>query len=296
MRRSASLRKFSGPVRAVVADLAGTTVDFGSCAPAGAFMELFRRRGIALSPEEVRGPMGTHEMDHIRALASLPRVASEWRELHAGDWAEADIESLYREFIPLQLEVLPRFNVLVPGTLEAIGYLAGRGIPVAVTTGYNRKMLEIVHAGCRAGGFEPAAAVCGDDVPRGRPAPWMIFRAMELLGAFPPEAVISIGDTLADAEAGRNAGTWTVGVVRTGNLVGLHREELERLDAREAEARCARAREALEKAGCHYTVDGIGDLPRVVEEIGTRLASGEVPWGVPVLSHHCAKTDEEVKR
>lgn len=277
MRRNTSFRTYPGPVRAVVADLAGTTVDFGSCAPAWAFVELFHRRGIAISPEEARGPMGTHKMDHIRALASLPRVTSEWRKVHGGDWDEPDVESLYREFIPLQLQVLPHFNDLVPGTIEAIGYLAGRGIPVAVTTGYNRKMLEIVLAGCRAGGFEPAAAVCSDDVPRGRPAPWMIFRAMERLGAYPPEAVVSIGDTLADAEAGRNAGTWTVGVVRTGNLVGLGLEELDRLDARDAEARCARAREALETAGCHYTVDGIGDLPRVVEGIERRLASGERP-------------------
>ena len=275
--RNASLRQFAGPVRAVVSDLAGTTVDFGSCAPAGAFVELFRQRGIVLSQEEARGPMGTHKMDHIRALASLPRVASEWRGLHGRDWDEADIARLYREFIPLQLKVLPRFNDLVPGTLDAIERLGACGIPVAVTTGYNRMMLETVLAGCRAGGFEPDAAVCADDVPRGRPAPWMIFRAMERLGAFPPEAVVSIGDTLADAEAGRNAGTWTVGVVRTGNLVGLSREELDRLEAGEAGARCARAREALEKAGCHYTVDGIGDLPRVVEEIGTRLASGEHP-------------------
>jgi beta-phosphoglucomutase-like phosphatase (HAD superfamily) len=30
-------------VQAVIADLAGTVIDFGSCAPSGAFIELFRR-------------------------------------------------------------------------------------------------------------------------------------------------------------------------------------------------------------------------------------------------------------
>ena len=37
-------------------------------------------------------------------------------------------------------------------------------------------------------GYEPDANVCGDDVPAGRPAPWMIFRVMEQLDVYPPAA------------------------------------------------------------------------------------------------------------
>ncbi|MCS5617982.1 MAG: hypothetical protein O3C39_01615 [Planctomycetota bacterium] len=62
-------------IRLVVADLAGTTIDFGSRAPAGVFVSLFQRHGVAITDADARGPMGTAKRDHIAALAALPRTA-----------------------------------------------------------------------------------------------------------------------------------------------------------------------------------------------------------------------------
>jgi len=42
----------ASPVRAVICDLAGTLVDFGSMAPVKAFMQVFQRVGVDVS--EVR--------------------------------------------------------------------------------------------------------------------------------------------------------------------------------------------------------------------------------------------------
>jgi phosphonoacetaldehyde hydrolase len=47
----------SHPISLVVCDLAGTTVDYGSCAPLAAFIELFARHGVTASEEEARMPM-----------------------------------------------------------------------------------------------------------------------------------------------------------------------------------------------------------------------------------------------
>jgi phosphonoacetaldehyde hydrolase len=33
-------------IQLICSDMAGTTIDHGSCAPAGAFVELFRRNGV----------------------------------------------------------------------------------------------------------------------------------------------------------------------------------------------------------------------------------------------------------
>ena len=58
------------------------------------------------------------------------------------------------------------------------------------------------------------AVVCGDDVTRGRPAPYLIFRAMEATGASSVHKVASVGDTTLDLQAGYNAGVrWNVGVL-----------------------------------------------------------------------------------
>jgi len=68
--------------------------------------------------------------------------------------------------------------------------------------------------------------VCADEVPAGRPEPWMLLRAMEEMRVFPPSCVVKVGDTEADIAEGLNAGAWTVGVTRTGNYVGLDREQM----------------------------------------------------------------------
>lgn len=73
-----------------------------------------------------------------------------------------------------------------PGVTEAVEELRQRRIRVAVNTGYNREMLEIVLARAAEGGFVPDAATCAADVPKGRPAPWMVFRLMEILNVYPP--------------------------------------------------------------------------------------------------------------
>jgi len=65
-------RTYCGPVKAVIFDLAGTTVDYGSCAPAGAFIELFRRHNIEISNKQARGPMAMHKRDHIKILLQIP--------------------------------------------------------------------------------------------------------------------------------------------------------------------------------------------------------------------------------
>ena len=63
-------------IRLVVADLAGTTIDFGSSAPAGVFVDLFARHGVAITGAEARGPMGTAKRDHIAAVAALPAATA----------------------------------------------------------------------------------------------------------------------------------------------------------------------------------------------------------------------------
>jgi phosphonoacetaldehyde hydrolase len=75
-------RTYQGSVQLVVVDLAGTVVDYGSSAPAGAFIELFRRHRTEITQAQARGPMGMHKKDHIRAIAEMPDVKAKWQQVH----------------------------------------------------------------------------------------------------------------------------------------------------------------------------------------------------------------------
>jgi phosphonoacetaldehyde hydrolase len=105
----------------------------------------------------------------------------------------------------------------------------------------------------------------------------MVFRSMENLGVYPPEAVVKIGDTIPDVEDGLNAGAWSVGVTKTGNMLGLSEEEVGRLPLEELAKRLKEAERFMSRAGAHDLMDGIEDAPAVIEKINGRLAAGDKP-------------------
>jgi phosphonoacetaldehyde hydrolase len=222
--------------------------------------------------------MGLAKKEHLRAIARLPEVAQQWSALHRSDCTDADIEEMYtRHFIPAQLDALPMHSKLIVGLLASVDWLHGRGIQVGTTTGYFEEAAQRLYAVARQQGYEPDCNVCPAGVREGRPAPWMIFRVMEALGVCPPWTVVKVGDTVPDIEEGRNAGAWSVGVVRTGSEVGCTEEELAALPIPERASRCARASRQLRHAGAHEVIDTVAELPRLIERIERRLAAGERP-------------------
>ena len=264
-------------IRLVVFDWAGTAVDHGSRAPLTAFVRVFAARGVEVTPEEARGPMGLGKKDHLRALLRLPAVARRWRERHGGAATEDDVDDLYRRFMPLQLEVIDEYAGLVPGLLDCVGVLRGRGLAVGATTGYFREAAERLYRCAAAQGYRPDHCVCAEGVPAGRPAPWMVFRTMEALGVFPPAAVVKVGDTVPDIGEGLSAGAWSVGVVRSSSEVGCTAPEWAALPPPERQRRSASCRAKLLAAGAHAVVDTLAELPAVLGEFDARIGRGEKP-------------------
>ncbi|HBE72139.1 MAG TPA: phosphonatase-like hydrolase [Planctomycetaceae bacterium] len=101
-----------------------------------------------------------------------------------------------------------------PGASELFQELHARGIKVVLNTGYDRMTAEslVERIGWKLA-TDIDALVTASDVVDGRPAPDMIFKAMELTGVGAPEAVVKIGDSEIDVEEGKNAGcAITIGI------------------------------------------------------------------------------------
>ena len=91
---------------------------------------------------------------------------------------------------------------------------------MALNTGFDRMIAYLI---LEAVGWQTAvdAVVCGDDVALGRPAPDLIFKAMERSGVADAGRVMTVGDTVLDLRAGKNAGAgWVI-----GGLSGAPRRE-----------------------------------------------------------------------
>lgn len=270
-------RSYRGSLRAIILDWAGTTMDYGCLAPAVVFVDVYQRQGVPISIEEAREPMGAHKKVHIRAISQLPAVAKRWRETHGRSCAEEDVEAMFKDFVPRQLECLAQYADLIPGTLEAVAAFRDRGLKIGSTTGYTGEMMKLLLAEAKQRGYEPDSTVCATDVPAGRPEPWMCLANAQNLGVFPLEAIVKVGDTLPDIAEGLNAGMWTIGLAKTGNEIGLNQDEVQKLPRDEYLRRLARAYERMNRAGAHFVVDTIADVVPCLDEIDRRLARGERP-------------------
>ncbi len=264
-------------IRAAILDWAGTTVDFGSRAPVEAFLSVFSGLDIHVSTADARGPMGRAKRDHLGAIFALPHIAAQWQHRFGHAPTEAEIDAVYRSFVPTQLAVLGQFAKPIPGVLDVVAQWRADGIRVGSTTGYTKSMLDIVAHAAVGQGYQPDAMVAGDQTPAGRPAPWMIWQNLQSLGVWPPAAVVKIGDTAADVDEGRNAGCWTVALTACGNEVGLSEAEFAKLDASERDSLVALAHDALGRAGAHYLADSWAEIPGIFADINGRLAAGERP-------------------
>ncbi|MBI3863260.1 MAG: phosphonoacetaldehyde hydrolase [Planctomycetia bacterium] len=254
-------------IRAVILDWAGTTIDYGSRAPMQVFMEIFCRRGIEITVAEARGPMGRAKLDHLAEIASLPRVAALWMQRYGHSPQAADVQAMYVDFLPLQKETLRTGSDVIPGIPEAVAELRRMGLAIGSTTGYTRELMDVVTPIAERGGYAPDVIVVPDEVAAGRPAPWLNFRAAELLGVYPMTQVLVVDDTTAGIEAGLHAGSPTVAVTQTGNALGLSENEVARLPAAELESRLTVIERQFRDLGAQHVIRSVAELPELIRRI-----------------------------
>jgi phosphonatase-like hydrolase len=208
----------------VIFDMAGTTVEDRGQVPA-AFAETLAANGITFTSDEIPRVRGASKRQAIRNLLA-PEDAGE-------------AERIYKEFSAHLSNAYVRDGVrAMPEADRVIRDLRAKGIKVALTTGFDR---DIVNLLLSALGWSDTvdAVVCDDDVSNGRPAPDMIQLAMKLAGVDDPALVANVGDTTMDLESAARAGVrWNIGV-----LSGAHQ------------------RGALERAPHTHLVESIANLP-----------------------------------
>jgi phosphonoacetaldehyde hydrolase len=263
-------------VKAVILDWAGTTVDHGSLAPVAALQRVFAENGLAITPAEARKDMGVLKKDQIRFILAGDRVKWEWTRLRGNPPKEQDVESLFTEFLPRQAEILAKFSQPIDGVPETVAAWKAAGLKIGSTTGYTRALLDIVSATAARLGYAPDASVAADEAG-GRPAPFMCYQNAIALGVYPLWACVKIGDTPSDIAEGQNAGMWTIAITRTGNEVGLSKQQLEALPAADRRALEQQACARLSAAGAQYLAGSLSECDPLLLDIERRLAAGERP-------------------
>ncbi|WCD81316.1 phosphonoacetaldehyde hydrolase [Pseudomonas sp. TUM22785] len=266
-------------LQAAILDWAGTVVDFGSFAPTQIFVEAFAEFGVAVSLEEARGPMGMGKWDHIRTLCDLPAIAERYRAAFGRQPTDDDVTAIYERFMPLQIEKIALHSALIPGALEAIASLRGKGLKIGSCSGYPAAVMAKVVELAEKNGYVADHVVATDEVPNGRPHPAQALANVIALGISDVAACVKVDDTWPGILEGRSAGMWTVALTCSGNALGLTWEQFKALPAAKLEQERARIVQQFEGARPHYLIDTIADLPQVIDAINARLKRGEMPQG-----------------
>ena len=272
-------RSYRGKVKAVILDWSGTTADAYVLAPAVVFVDVFRKHGVEISMAEARGPMGLRKDLHIKALTEVPEIAARWEGVHGKRPGQEEVDAMFADFVPMQLACLREYTALLPGVAETTQRLQAEGLKIGSSTGFIRPMVDILEEDAKKQGYVPDASVAGDEVVNGaRPKPFMVYRNLDLLDVHPIQSVVKVDDTVSGVGEALEAGCWGVGIARYSNYMDIDSLEHEKsLPEAEMQRRLAFTRETLRKAGAHYIIDTIEELPAVVEDVNVRLARGEKP-------------------
>ena len=145
------------------------------------------------------------------------------------------------------------------------------GLKIGSTTGYTSEIMEYVLPVAKKQGYEPDCCVTPDVTEYSRPTPFMVFECMRQLNVFPPKLVVKAGDTVMDILEGKNAGAWSVGIIKGSSVVGLSEAEYNALGEAERKELHEKARKIYMEAGADYVIEDITELPEVINKINERL-------------------------
>jgi phosphonoacetaldehyde hydrolase len=279
MNKHLEEKRYKGKVQAVILDWSGTTADAYVVAPAVVFVEVFKRQKVEISMLEARGPMGLRKDLHIKALTEVDEIKERWKKIHGKYPEQSDVDRMFADFVPLQLDCLRKYTTLLPGVAEVTQRLQKQGIKIGSTTGFVRSMVDILEEDSAKQGYKPDASVAGDEVTNGaRPSPHMVYKNLDMLNITPIQSVVKVDDTASGVGEAVNAGCWGIGVTRYSNYMNVDTpEDGKKLSEDEIKKRVAKTKDILEKAGAHYILESIADIEPVIEDINKRLARGERP-------------------
>ncbi|MCX7743100.1 MAG: HAD hydrolase-like protein [Flavobacteriales bacterium] len=214
-------------IKLLILDMAGTTVrdlnEVEKC-----FAEACKITGLQVDDATIKAVQGWSKIYVFEKL---------WKEQLGENHPnlELKIKHSFQSFKDI-LETYYQTHEILPteGAMEVFEFCKKHKIKVVLTTGFYRKVTDLIleRLGWMKGLNEQRiaissdaiidASISSDEVANGRPAPDLVFKAMNIFKINDPKEIVVVGDTPSDLGCGKNAGALlTIGVTN-----GTHPKEL----------------------------------------------------------------------
>lgn len=224
--------KMAKSIKMIVFDMAGTTMvdnhEVEHC-----FAVAARATGLEVSDERILAIQGWAKRFVFELLWEEQLGSKEHSEYLQKVNASFD---KFKEVLEIHYSTEPVTPTV--GAVALLTALKSQGVKVVLTTGFYREVTDIILK--RLGWFDGLdenrignetsfidMSITSEEVAAGRPAPDMVFKAMQTFNISDSKEVICVGDTPSDLGCGKNANClYTFGLVN-----GTHtKEQLEKFD------------------------------------------------------------------
>lgn len=161
--------------------------------------------------------------------------------------ANDEIQAIHDRFLDLMVDYYRNTNDLtpLPGAEEMFEWLHRHDIRIGLDTGFPKRITDVIMERLQwLDDKKVDVVVSSDEVPAGRPAPFMIRKIMDLTNVREAQSVIKVGDTEVDVQEGKNAGCRYSVAVTTG----------------------AFTREALKPYGPSMVIDSLSELIPIIQQ------------------------------
>jgi len=192
-----SVNDFFSDIRAILFDMDGTLVetkiDFAH----------MKREMLALASKHGIPEREAAELDIlgiVDLILSKQEDAEEARQIR---------EYAFRKLEEIELENIEEARE-VPGASEVVSVLREKGIKIAIVTRNSRR---VGYLSLEKTGIVPDLFLSRDDVRNAKPHPDHVQAALISFGVEPSQAIM-VGDHWMDIQAGKAAGTKTIGFLR----------------------------------------------------------------------------------
>jgi phosphonatase-like hydrolase len=196
-------------IQLVIFDMAGTTINDDD--------------GVNRSVRAALDHVGIHvTRDAVNRVMGIPKPVALKQLIESSDQPQrlADLEAIHDDFVRRMIHFYrsdPSVHE-IPGASETFRRLHAGGVKVGLDTGFTRDIVDVVLDRLDWKNSPLIdVTVTSDEVPRGRPHPDLVVKAMRDLGITDPRRVAKVGDTPADLEEGTSAGCGLVIGVTAGS-------------------------------------------------------------------------------
>ncbi|WP_268121867.1 HAD hydrolase-like protein [Roseivirga pacifica] len=224
-------------VKMVVFDMAGTTVDEQKTVYM-CVREALAEFGFDYTLDEVVNRIGG--MNKREGIALLMKA----QEPQINDDAVQVVFESFKKNVEQAYQKGDNLKEM-EGASELFEYLKANNIKVVLDTGYYRTTADILIG--KMGWADKGLvdfSVTSDEVEAGRPAPFMIEKAMAEFGIDSPEEVAKVGDTRSDIEEGKNT--------KCRFIVGISSEQYGKQD--------------LMEMGATHAIDQLSELKAILNQ------------------------------